>query len=131
MTNLGLLHYFLGIQDLHMDDGTFISQLKYVINILHKFIMEQCKLFTTPYPLGVKLTKKCDSPKVNSTLYRHLVDSLICLTHSRSNISFSISVVSWFMKDPRDDHLKYTKILFHYIKGTYQLVIKYCNDKVN
>jgi hypothetical protein len=40
MANLGLLHFFLGIQVLQMDDGIFISQPKYVLNLLQKFRME-------------------------------------------------------------------------------------------
>jgi histone deacetylase 1/2 len=45
MTNLGLLHLFLGIQVLHMDDGIFISQPKYVWNILEKFIWKTINHF--------------------------------------------------------------------------------------
>jgi hypothetical protein len=63
MIDLGLLHLFLGIQVLQMDDGIFISQPKYVLNLLQKFKMEDYKPCATPYQSGVKLTKECDSLK--------------------------------------------------------------------
>jgi len=37
MTNLGLMSYFLGIEVIQQDDGIYISQKKYVDNILKKF----------------------------------------------------------------------------------------------
>jgi hypothetical protein len=45
MTDLGSLNFFLGIQVLHMDDGIFISQPKYVWNILEKFIWKTINHF--------------------------------------------------------------------------------------
>ena len=60
MTNLGLLHFFLGIQVLQMDDRIFISQTNYMLNILQKFRMKDYKPYATPYYLdylGVKLPR--------------------------------------------------------------------------
>jgi hypothetical protein len=57
-TGIGLLHFFLGIEVLQMDNGIFISQPKYVLNILHEFGMEDCKPCATPYQFRVKLTKE-------------------------------------------------------------------------
>ena len=76
MIDLGLLNFFLGIQVLQTDDGIFLSQLKYALNLLQRFKMEDCKLCAIPYQLGVKSTKECDSFKVDATLYRHLVGRL-------------------------------------------------------
>ncbi len=75
MTDLGLLHFFLGIQVLQMDDGIFfISQPKYVLDLLlQKFNTGDCKPCATPYRSGVKLTKECDSQKVSI----HPIDSLL------------------------------------------------------
>jgi hypothetical protein len=93
MAKFGLLHFFLGIQILHMDDSIFTSQPKCVIDILHRLNMEYCKPYTTPFQ---SRTKEYDSPKVGMTLYRQLVGRLIYLIHSQPNISFVIIVVSWF-----------------------------------
>ena len=58
----------------------------------------------TPFQSGVKLTKDHESPQVDTTFYHWLVGSLIYLTHSWPNISFSISVVSFFMQNIKDSH---------------------------
>jgi hypothetical protein len=101
MTDLGTLHYFLGLQVLPLCDGFFISQSKYVMDLLTHFKMEYCKPCATPFQSGVKLTKTCQTPKVDATLYRQLVDSLIYLTHSRPDISFVVSVVSQVYAGPQ------------------------------
>ena len=79
----------------------------------------------------MKLTKECDSLKDDATLYQKMVNNLIYLTQHTLDISFSISVVSHFMKDPQEGHLKVVKIIVHYIRGTSQLGIQYCNNIVN
>jgi hypothetical protein len=94
MTNLGLLNFFLGIQVLQMDDGSFISQAKYVLDLLQRLKTKYCKSCSTPYQSGVKLTKECNFQKVDATLYKQLVGSLIYLTRRRPIISFVVSVIS-------------------------------------
>ena len=59
MTDLGLLHYFLGPQIWHMADGMFLSQPKYAKNLLACFHMSDCKSNPTPFQSGVKLTVEC------------------------------------------------------------------------
>ena len=62
MTDLGILHLFLGLQLLPLPYGLLISQSKYVMDILHHFQMDDCKACVTPYQLGVKLMKYYESP---------------------------------------------------------------------
>ena len=70
MTDLGLLHYFLGLQIWHMEDGMFLSQLKYAIDLLARFHISDYKSSHMPFQSGVKLTTKCTTPLVDATLYR-------------------------------------------------------------
>jgi hypothetical protein len=102
MTDLSTLHCFLGLQVLPLCDGFFISQSKYVMDLLTCFEMANCKPRATPFQSRLKLTKNCQTPKIDATLYRQLVSSLIYLTHSRPAISFIVIVVFQFMKDPRE-----------------------------
>jgi hypothetical protein len=95
------------------------------MDILTCFKMANCKPCATPFPSGLNLTKTCQTPKVNATLYRQLVGSLIYLTHSRPHISFVVSVVSQFMQDPREIHSKSIKLILFYLKGTTHFGIKY------
>ena len=104
ITNLGILHLFLDLQVLPLLDGIFASQSKYVMDLLKRFNMDDYKACATPYQSGVKLTKDCESPQVDATLYSQLVENQIYLTHSRPDSSFVISVVSCFMHDPREIH---------------------------
>lgn len=103
MTNFGILHFFIGLQVLPLLDGLFISQSKYVLDLLKCFNMDYCKAYVTPFQSDVKLTKDYESPQVETTLYQ-LVASLIYLTHSQPDISFDVSVMYCFMEDPRESH---------------------------
>ena len=68
MTKLGIQHYFLGLQLLPLSDGLFISQSKYVMDILTHFKMVDRKPCATPFQSRVKLRKNCLTPKVDATL---------------------------------------------------------------
>ena len=53
MTDLGFLHYFLGLQVHQSSDGIFIYQEKYVLDLLQHFGMVDCKTTPTPFQSGV------------------------------------------------------------------------------
>ena len=97
MTDLGLLHYFLGLQIWHMEDGMFLSQLEYATDPLAHFHMSDCKYDPMPFHFSVKLTVVCTTALVDTTLYCQLVGSLIYLTHNQPYLSFATSLVSRFM----------------------------------
>ena len=118
MTDLGLLHYFLGLQIWHMADGIFLFQPKYASYLLARFHMSDCKATPSPFQSCVKLIVDCNTPLVDATLYCHLVGSLIYLTHSRCDISFAISMVLRFMQKPHEIHWLATKRILRYIQGT-------------
>jgi hypothetical protein len=119
MTDLGLLHYFLGIEITQSTSGIFLSQPKYALDLLSRFHMSDCKPAPTPFLSGVKLEAKCSTPLVDATLYRQLVGSLIYLTHTRPDISFAVGMVSRFMQEPHELHWKAAKRILHYIQGTH------------
>jgi len=128
MIDLGTLHYFLGLQLLPLCDGFFISQSKYVMYLLTCFNMVDCKPCATPFFFGVNLPKTYQTTTIDATLYQKLVSSLIYLIHSRTDISFDVSVVSLFMQDPKEIHWKEVKQIFCYLKGITHFGIKYCGS---
>ena len=128
MTDLGLLHYFLGLQISHMADGMFLSQPKYAIDLLDRFHMSDCKSAPMPFQSGVKLTIECTTPLVDATLYRQLVGSLIYLTHTRPNLSFAISLVFWFMQKPHESHWQVTKRILRYLQVTLHYGVFYLSS---
>ena len=62
MKYMGDLHYFLGIEVIRTPEGILISQRHYVLSILFKFRMVDCKSISTPLDRTVKL--RPDSGKV-------------------------------------------------------------------
>jgi hypothetical protein len=69
VTDLGTLHYFLGLQVLLLCDAFFISHSNNVMDLLTHFKMVDCNPYATPFQSGVKLAKTCQTPAVNPTLY--------------------------------------------------------------
>ena len=61
---IGDIKYFLGLQIIHNCDGIFLSQTKYLKNLLKTFGLESCKPIETPMITGHKLSKKDETPKV-------------------------------------------------------------------
>lgn len=84
MTDLGLMHYFLGIEVVQSSTGVFISQKKYVLEILNRFKMKGCNSVSTPTEFGLKLTKNGAEKKVDATLYKQIVGSLMYLTINKA-----------------------------------------------
>eukprot|EP00253_Pinus_taeda_P004464 PITA_04464 len=100
MTDLGLLHYCLGVEVWQTKHNIFLSQSKYAKNLVDRFRMRDCKQATTLMEPGLKLSAQSSSPLVDETLFRQLVGSLIYLTATRPNISFAVSYISRFISNP-------------------------------
>ena len=115
MSDLGHLHYFLGLQVLQTKEGVFLSQSKYTCDLLHHFHMEDCKPAPSPFQSGVNLYAACTSPEVDATLYRQLVGILLYLNHSCPDPSFAIGRVAHYMQTPHESHWKAAKIILRYI----------------
>eukprot|EP00253_Pinus_taeda_P034902 PITA_34902 len=116
MTDLGHLHYFLGLQVLQSKEGISLSQSKYACDILRHFHMEDCKPAPSPFQSGVKLSVSCTSPEVDATLYRQLVGKLLYLTHTRPDLSFAVGLVARFLQNPRESHWKAAKRILRYVR---------------
>ena len=82
MSMLGELSFFLGLQVHQKKDRIFLSQQKYAGEMLKKFQMEDCKPVSTPMVAACKLSKEENSPKVDQTLYRSMIGSLLYLIAS-------------------------------------------------
>ena len=95
MSNLGHLHYFLGLQVLQGQRRNLSF-----LDLLRHFHMEDFKPAPSPFQFGVKLSATCTSLEVDATLYCQLVGSLLYLTHSRRELSFVIGRVSRYMQPP-------------------------------
>jgi hypothetical protein len=69
MSMIGEMSFFLGLQITHRSDGIFISQEKYLREMMKRFQMEDSKPVGTPMVIGCKLRKDDDSPDVDQSSY--------------------------------------------------------------
>ncbi|GJU81083.1 putative ribonuclease H-like domain-containing protein [Tanacetum coccineum] len=93
MSSMEELTFFLGLQVKQKEDGIFISQDKYVGEILKKFGFSSVRTASTPMETNKALTKDEDGEDVDVHLYRSMIRSLMYLTSSRPDIMFSQNVV--------------------------------------
>ena len=114
---LGKLKYFLGIEVAYSTQGIFISQQKYVTDLLAEIGKIRCKPVSTPIDPNHKLGEAKEEPMVDKIMYHRLVGRLIYLAHTRPYIAYSMSVIIKFMHDPREPHLQATYKVLHYLKG--------------
>ena len=128
MSDLGLLHYFLGYEICQNGDGVFVCQKKYAKTILEKFKMANCKSVATSLVVNEKLTKEDGSKQVDATLYRSLVGSLLYLTATRPDIMFATSLLSRFMHNPSQTHFGAAKRVLRYVRGTLDYGLCYGKD---
>jgi hypothetical protein len=88
MTDLGTLHYYLGVEVSQHPNQIFLSQNKYGTELLKKFGMEYCKPSLTPMEKKLKLSKFEGGESINSRKYRKLVGSHIYLTNTQPYFSY-------------------------------------------
>ncbi|RVW28647.1 Retrovirus-related Pol polyprotein from transposon RE1 [Vitis vinifera] len=80
---LGKLKYFLGIEVAYSTQGIFISQQKYVTDLLEKSREDWCKPISTPMDPNHKLGEAKEEPVMDKRMYQRLVGRLIYLAHTR------------------------------------------------
>ena len=125
MTDLGHVHYYLGIEVIQHPKFIFLSQKKYIGDLLNKFGMDDCKPLSTPMEQNLKLTSIEGKEFEDATKYRQLVGSLIYLTTTRPDISFAVGILSRFMQKPCEGHWSAAKRVLRYLKGTQDFGLKY------
>jgi hypothetical protein len=118
MSMIDELNFFLGFQIKQMDHGTFVSQDKYLKDILKKFDMENCKLNKTPMVTNARLNLDVKGKPVDQSLYRSMIGSLLYLTASRPDIMFSVCLCAHFQANPKESHLFALKRILRYLKHT-------------
>ncbi|GJX28732.1 uncharacterized mitochondrial protein-like protein, partial [Tanacetum coccineum] len=112
MSSMGELTFFLGLQVKQKADGIFISQDKYVAEILKKFDFVNVKTASTLIETQKPLVKDEEASDVDVHLYRSMIDSLMYLTASRPDIMFAVCACSRFQVTPKTSHLSAVKRIF-------------------
>jgi hypothetical protein len=70
MKDLGLMHYFLGLEVWQSPKKIFLNQGKYAAEILKRFDMVYCKSMNTPMETNLKLLVDTSSELVDDTIYK-------------------------------------------------------------
>ena len=115
--DLGSLHFFLDVEVIPTKDGLFLTQHKYIRDILAKTSMDGAKDVTTHLSTSVSLQLANGLPSVDSTEYRRVIGALQYLSLTRPDISFVVKL-SQFMHFPTQTHWTTTKRLLQYLKNT-------------
>jgi hypothetical protein len=97
MKDLGKLHYFLGIEVIQFPKGICLLQRQYALNKLSEYGMMRCKPISIPLEQNVKLSVDEGYLVEDTTMYKHIVRSLIYMTITRPYLSYGIGVMSQFM----------------------------------
>ncbi|GJZ09263.1 putative ribonuclease H-like domain-containing protein [Tanacetum coccineum] len=125
MSAMGELTFFLGLQVKQSQEGIFISQDKYVAEILKKFDFVSVKSAVTPMETKAPLAQDEGGPDVDLHLYRSMIGCLMYLTASRPDIMYAVCACSRFQVTPKVSHLYAVKRIFKYIKGKPKLGLWY------
>ncbi|CAL8150880.1 unnamed protein product [Prunus armeniaca] len=118
MTDLGVLHHFLGMGVIQSKQSIFLHQKKYGQKLVEKFGLKDCKIVATPLAMNEKLSKNDGSEAADEGQYRQIVGSLLYLTATRPDIMFAASLLARFMHNPTKKHMGTAKRVLRYIQGT-------------
>ncbi|GKC44666.1 putative ribonuclease H-like domain-containing protein, partial [Tanacetum coccineum] len=128
MSSMGELTFFLGLQVQQKEDEIFISQDKYVADILKKFNYVTVKTTSTPMKFNKALVKDEEADNVDVHLYRSMIRSLMYLIAFRPDITFAVCACARFQVTSKTSHLHAVKRIFRYLKGQPKLGLWYPRD---
>ncbi|KAL9252631.1 Retrovirus-related Pol polyprotein from transposon RE2-like protein [Drosera capensis] len=125
MSLMGELKYFLGLQVQQRKQGIFINQSKYLKNTIKKYGLDNASHMKTPMSTSIKIEKDKLGKKINQTMYRGIIGSLLYLTAGRPDIKYAVCVCARYQSDPKESHYIVVKRILRYLKGTPNLGIWY------
>jgi hypothetical protein len=101
-----------------LQDDTFISQTKYIQDILKKFGMKDGKPIKTPMGTNGHLDIDTGGKSVDQKVYRSMIGSLLYLCASRLDIMLSVCMCARFQTNPKEVHLRAVKRIMRYLVYT-------------
>ena len=117
MKDLGLLKYFLGIEVARSNEGIFLCQRKYTLDIIAESgLLGAC-------PAGFPIEQNHSLATANGDLlqdpeiYRRLVGRLIYLSFTRPDLAYTVHILAQFMQHPRRQHWEAALRCVRYLKG--------------
>lgn len=105
MSMVGKLTFFLGFQIHESEIEIFLSHEKYAWNLIKKFELEQAIAKGTSTLTHVNFSKDNVGKKLNESLYCSIIWSLLYLTASCPDTSYTVEVCARYQADSRESHL--------------------------
>ncbi|KAH9652235.1 retrovirus-related pol polyprotein from transposon RE1 [Citrus sinensis] len=132
LKDLGKLSYFLGIEVSYTADNIYLSQRKYIRDLLNKTDMIECEGCDTPMVTGVKLQKEAKGHLgqyvEDPTGYRSLVGGLQYLVLTRPEIAYAVNKLSQYVSAPTLQHILACKRVLRYLKETEDFGLKFSTE---
>jgi hypothetical protein len=125
MSMIGELSFFLGLQIKQLKDRIFVSQSKYLKDILKKFGLENAKPIKTPMATNGHLDLDEGGTIVDQKLFRSIIGSLLYIIASRPDVMFRVCMCARLQASPREVHLKTVKRILRYLKHTTNIGLWY------
>jgi hypothetical protein len=117
MKDLGLMHYFLGLEVWQKHVEILLSQSKYAVDVFRRFGMMDCKSMTTPMISNLKKLhdQATSSDPEDPTVYSQIIGSLMYLEHTRLDICYVVNALGQFMCNPKHIHMIVAKHILKYV----------------
>lgn len=115
--DMGLAKFFLGVEITQSENGIFLSQTKYVIDMIKDAGLKDANIVPSPTQAGNELTAT-SSPMTEPNSFRKVVGRLLYLGFTRPYISIVTQQLSQFMQNPQTHHMQAAMYVLKYLKGT-------------
>lgn len=127
MKDIGLMHYFLGLEVWQKSSEIFFSQAKYIVKLLEIFGMNKRKSMVTPMEINFKkLCGDAAGPNLeNPSQYRQLNGALMFLVNTHPYIFYVVNTLSQFITEPYHSHWIDAKHILRYLHGSIPLRLRY------
>lgn len=118
MKDMGPVSYFLGLEIDRSASGFFVSQKKYVTDMIKEFGMAGATPLKLPMDANLVLTPDKGVLLPDPQPYQRLLGKLIYLTITRPDLSFPVHNLAQFMQAPTNVHMQAAKRILRYLLGT-------------
>jgi hypothetical protein len=109
MSDLGFLHFYLGVEFLVSKVGLMFTQHAYILSILKEFKMDDVNPISIPLLEGLKLGHELDVELFNVSIYYRLVGKHIYMLNSKKDLLFVVGILNKYTHDPREPHWQATR----------------------
>jgi hypothetical protein len=119
------MHYFLRLDMWQRPDEIFLSQGKYIVEIMQRFRVMDCNSMATPIVTNPKILSDSSLDLVDTMMYKQLIRYLMYLVNTIPDICFAVNTLSQYMAKPRHVHWITTKHVLRYLHGTVGYGLRY------